>query len=392
MAPRVLVDATAVPADRGGLGRYIDGLLPALAEAGADLGIACQRPDADRLSRLAPAATVLPAPSNISHRPERLAWEQEGLPALAQQIGADVIHCPFYSMPAASPVPVVVTIHDASVFHNPAYYADERAEFYRRATRSSLELATRFLVPSRATRDELVRLFDADPARVDVAYHGIDTTMFRPPTDAERDRVAQRLGLHGMPYVGSLGEMSSRKNIPELIRGWVLAASEMDEPPALVLAGSSTPDPAVVEAVNEVPPGLRLVRPGYLRAGDLPGFMGGATVMAFPSRSEGFGFPTLEAMACGAAVLIARRLSLPEVGGEAAAYTEPDADCIARNLRRLLEDEDRRRSLSEAATARSQLFSWSKSAQIHLETYARAAGVASSSEAGDPSSARPQAG
>ncbi|HVE26912.1 MAG TPA: glycosyltransferase family 1 protein [Sporichthya sp.] len=375
MAPRVLVDATAVPADRGGLGRYIDGLLPALAEAGADLGIACQRADADRLSRLAPAATVLPAPSNVSHRPERLAWEQEGLPALAEQIGADVIHCPFYSMPANSRVPVVVTIHDASVFHNPEYYDDERAEFYRRATRLSLENAARFIVPSRATRDELVRMLDADPSRVDVAYHGIDTTIFRPPTDLERERVVQRLGLHGAAYVGSLGEMSRRKNIPELIRGWVLAASDMAEPPALVLAGSSTADPAVLQAVADVPSGLRLIRPGYLRAGDLPGFMGGATVMVFPSRSEGFGFPTLEAMACGAAVLIARRLSLPEVGGEAAAYTEPDADCIGRNLARLLQDPERRRSLSEAAHERSKLFSWSSSAQVHLETYARAAGA-----------------
>ena len=375
MAPRVLVDATAVPADRGGLGRYIDGLLPALAEAGADLGIACQRADADRLSRLAPTATVLPAPSNVNHRPERLAWEQEGLPALAEQMGAEVIHCPFYSMPASSPVPVVVTIHDASVFHNPEFYDDERAEFYRRATRASLEQAARFIVPSRATRDELVRMLDADPARVDVAYHGIDASVFRPPTNLERERVVQRLGLHGAAYVGSLGEMSRRKNIPELIRGWVLAASEMDEPPALVLAGSATADPAILDAVAEVPSGLRLIRPGYLRAADLPGFMGGATVMVFPSRTEGFGFPTLEAMACGAAVLIARRLSLPEVGGEAAAYTEPDAECIARNLKRLLEDPERRRSLSEAAHARSQLFSWSSSAQIHLETYARAAGA-----------------
>lgn len=373
MAPRVLIDATVVPADRGGLGRYIDGLLPALADAGADLGVACQRADADRLARLAPTATVLPAPSNISHRAERLSWEQEGLPTLAEQIGADVIHCPWYSMPSGTSIPVVVTIHDATVFSQPDFYADERAEFYRTATRNSLARATRFLVPSRATRDELVRMLEADPAQVDVAYHGIDTTMFRPPTDVECDRVKQRLGLRGESYVGSLGEMSRRKNIPELIRGWVLAASEMAQPPALVLAGSATADPSILEAADAVPQRLRLIRPGFLRAADLPGFMGGAQVMAFPSRSEGFGFPTLEAMACGAAVLITRALSLPEVGGEAAAYTEPNAESIGRNLTRLLDDPDRRNALSEAAHARSQLFSWSKSAQIHLATYARAA-------------------
>jgi glycosyltransferase involved in cell wall biosynthesis len=373
VGPRVLVDATAVPADRGGVGRYIDGLVPALAAAGADVAVACQRADADRLSRLAPTARILSAPTTVSHREDRLAWEQTGLPRLAEEIGADVIHCPQYSMPQVTSVPVVVTIHDATMFSDPDIHADERGDFFRTATRHSMEHATRFIVPSRATRDELVRMLGFDAAKVDVAYHGIDTTVFCPPDDLARERVARRLGLHGESYVGSLGEMSRRKNIPELIRGWVKAVAERDHPPALVLAGPATGDPAIREAVAEVPSHLKLIRPGFLRPADLPGFYGGATIMAFPSRSEGFGFPTLEAMACGAAVLIARRLSLPEVGGEAAAYTEPEADSIARNLTRLLDDPDRRRALSEAAHARSQLFTWTASAQIHMETYSRAA-------------------
>lgn len=373
MGPRVLVDATAVPADRGGVGRYIDGLVPALAAAGGDIAVACQRADADRLARLAPTARILPAPSTIANRANRLAWEQTGLPALGEEIGADVLHCPQYSMPFETNIPVVVTIHDATMFSDPDAYEDERGDFFRQATREALVRATRFIVPSRATRDELIRVFETDSAQVDVAYHGIDASVFRPPDDAERDRVVRRLGLAGRSYVGSLGELSRRKNVPELIRGWVQGVADLPDPPALVLAGPATGDPAVRDAVAEVPDHLRLIRPGFLRPADLPGFMGGAMVMAFTSRSEGFGFPTLEAMACGSAVLIARRLSLPEVGGEAAAYTEPEADSIARNLRRLLADHDRRRALSEAAHARSQLFTWTASAQIHLETYAKAA-------------------
>jgi glycosyltransferase involved in cell wall biosynthesis len=373
VGPRVLVDATAVPADRGGVGRYIDGLVPALAAAGGDVAVACQRADADRLARLAPTARILSAPTTVSHREDRLLWEQNGLPRLAEEIGADVIHCPQYSMPSVATVPVVVTVHDATMFSDPDIHADERGDFFRNATRHSMEHATRFIVPSRATRDELVRMLGFDAAKVDVAYHGIDTAVFHPPDDVERDRVARRLGLHGQSYVGSLGEMSRRKNLPELIRGWVEAVAERDNPPALVLAGPATGDPQIRDAVAAVPGHLKLIRPGFLRPADLPGFMGGATIMAFPSRSEGFGFPTLEAMACGAAVLIARRLSLPEVGGEAAAYTEPEADSIARNINRLLNDPERRRALSDAAHTRAQLFNWNASAQIHLETYSRAA-------------------
>jgi hypothetical protein len=84
----VLLDATGVPADRGALGRYVDGLVTALAEAGADLGLACQRADEERYARLLPSARIVPGPPAIAHRPARLAWEQSGLPLVASQIEA----------------------------------------------------------------------------------------------------------------------------------------------------------------------------------------------------------------------------------------------------------------------------------------------------------------
>ena len=95
----------------------------------------------------------------------------------------------------------------------------------------------------------------------------------------------------------------------------------MADPPALVVAGGSGHDDEIDQAVADVPAQLRLLRPGYLRFADLPGYLGGALVAAYPSHGEGFGLAILEAMACGAPVLTTPRLSLPEVGGDAVAYT-----------------------------------------------------------------------
>ena len=373
-APRVLLDATAVPADRGGVGRYVDGLVAALSASGQSLVVVCQRSDAERFGRVAAdSAEIVPGPSAISHRPARLAWEQTGLPLVAQQVGADLIHSPYYTMPLHAPVPVVVTLHDVTFFSEPELHSAVRTGFYRSATRTAVRRAARVVVPSQATRDELVRLLDADPGRIDVARHGVDLATFHPPSEAECHRLTSRLGLHGRPYVAFLGVLERRKNVPDLVRGWVRAVDGLDEPPALVLAGSSGWDDGVDQAVAEVPSHLKVVRPGFLRPADLPGLLGGAMVVAYPSKAEGFGLPVLEAMACGAAVLTARRLSLPEVGGDAVAYTEPDVDSIATSLRDLILDEDRRRRLSLSGQERAKEFTWAASAQAHVETYRRAA-------------------
>ncbi|HYT10316.1 MAG TPA: glycosyltransferase family 1 protein [Mycobacteriales bacterium] len=372
-APRVLVDATAVPADRGGVGRYVDGLISALGVAGADFAVASQRADAERFGRMAPEATIVPGPAAIAHRPARLAWEQTGLPLVAQQVGADVLHSPHYTMPLRAGRPVVVTIHDATFFSQPDVHTSIKGPFFRSAIKTALHRAARTITPSKATRDELVRVLDADPTRIDVAYHGVDREIFHVPSEEERLRVQARLGLRGTPYVAFLGMLEPRKNVPSLVRGWVKAVQDRDEPPALVLAGGSGWDDEIDQAITEVPSRLRVLRPGYLKMSDLRGYLGGATVVAYPSHGEGFGLPVLEAMACGAAVLTTQRLSLPEVGGDAVAYTEGDPDSIAHSLAALLDDEEARRTLGEAAIKRAGEFTWAASADAHLASYARAA-------------------
>ena len=369
----MLVDATAVPADRGGVGRYVDGLVSALDAAGADLALVCQRSDSERYGRLAPNAQVVPGPSAIAHRPARLAWEQTSIAEVADLVGATVVHSPHYTMPLHAGRPVVVTIHDLTFFTEASMHDAVKGTFYRSATRTAVRRATRVVVPSKATRDEMVRVLDADATEIDVAYHGVDPATFHIPTDVERDRITGRLGLGDRPYVAFLGTLEPRKNVPALIRGWVEAVAERPEPPALVLAGGSGWDIEVDAAVASVPSHLSVLRPGYLRFADLPGYLGGAIVVAYPSFGEGFGLPVLEAMACGAAVLTTPRLSLPEVGGDAVAYTEPESHAIGRDLAALLDDPARRAMLSEAGHARSTEFTWASSAEAHLASYDLAA-------------------
>jgi glycosyltransferase involved in cell wall biosynthesis len=376
VALRVLVDATDVPTDRGALGRYVDGLIGALSSAGADLSVVCQRADSQRYERLAPGARVVAGPAALGHRSARLAWEQSGLPVVAQQVGADVIHLPYYSMPLRPGRPTVVTVHDVTYFTEPSLYAPGSAMLFKAAIRTAARRATRLIVPSGATRDELVRELGVDASRIDVAHHGVDVRVFRRPSPAEATAVSERLGLHGKPYIAFLGSMEPRKNVAALVEGWASAVAGADDPPALVLAGGGNWSEEVDAAVASVPPHLRLRRPGYLPFGDLPGFLGGALVAAFPSRGEGFGLPVLEAMACGAPVLTTHCTSLPEVGGDAVEYTEPDAAAIGAALRGLLEDPSRRASLGIAGHARAQQFTWAASAAVHLDSYKRAADAA----------------
>jgi glycosyltransferase involved in cell wall biosynthesis len=373
VALRVLVDATGVPADRGALGRYVDGLIGALGSTGIELAVACQLADEERYRRHAPDAAIVPGPVGLGHRTERLAWEQSGLPVVAQRVGADVLHMPYYSMPLRPGLPTVVTIHDITFFTDPERYSPTSARSLKSATMTAARQATRLIVPSNATRDELVRMLEMDPAKIDVAYHGVDHNLFHRPSPEQVTHVTARLGLRGKPYIAFLGSLTPRKNAPEVVRGWSRAVADMENPPALVLGGGGGWSEDLDEAVAAVPPNLRLVRPGYLPFADLPGFLGGALVVAAPSRGEGFGLAVLEAMACGAPVLTTNRTSLPEVGGGAVAYTEPDGDSIASALRALLDDAQRRTALGEAGYTRAKEFTWEASAAAHAASYKRAA-------------------
>ncbi|MBV9140879.1 MAG: glycosyltransferase family 4 protein [Pseudonocardiales bacterium] len=372
----MLIDATAVPADRGGVGRYVDCLVAALDADGAAPMVVCQPRDAELYAALAPHADVLAARERLVARTARLTWEQTTLPWLLRRARVDVLHCPHYTMPLARQAATVVTLHDATFFTDPGVHSPVKARFFRVWTRTSLRRAEVCVVPSEATARELGRVAGAERNRLHVVPHGVDADCFHPPSPAEIAAIRHRLRLGWRPYVAFLGALEPRKNVPALIRGFALASQILagrSDPPALVLAGQPGWDSQVERELQAVPHRVQVIRAGYLPLAQLSGFLGGAAVVAYPSLGEGFGLPVLEAMATGAAVLTTRRLAIPEVGGDAVAYCGIAAEDIAAGLVELLGDPARRAELSNAAQRRAKDFSWAASAARHRAAYHRAA-------------------
>jgi glycosyltransferase involved in cell wall biosynthesis len=367
-----LIDATAVPADRGGVGRYVDSLLAALDVDGARVAVVCQARDAELYTRIAPRSTVVPTVDAVATRTARLTWEQTTLPRLVRRLKADVLHSPHYTTPLANPAASVVTLHDATFFTDTPLHSPVKARFFRGWTRAALHRATLCVVPSEATAMELGRVAGVPRRQLHVTYHGVDPDRFHQPTPEETDAVRRRLGLRDQPYIAFLGALEPRNNVPALIEGFTLACRDRADRPALVLAGQPGWDRRVERALERVPHRIRVLRAGYLPFGELSGFLGGAEIVAYPSLGEGFGLPVLEAMACGAAVLTTRRLSLPEVGGDTVAYCDITAEDIAAGLVELLDAPGRREALSAAAQRRAKEFTWASCATQHRAAYDRA--------------------
>jgi glycosyltransferase involved in cell wall biosynthesis len=372
---RVLLDATALPADRGGVGRYVDELVARLPGLGADLHVAAQPRDEERYSSVVGRAHVHLAPGWANKPPPRLAWEQTGLPLLVRRIRPDVVHSPHYTMPLAMSLSrrprQVVTLHDATFFSLPQLHLARKARFFAQWIKVATRRADALIVPSRATLDEVVEHTGVDPARVTVIPHGVDHDRFQPPTPHEVTEVRKWLGLEpDTAYCAFLGTLEPRKNVPALIRAFASACTDLPVPPALVLAGGRGWDTGIDTALAQVPAHLTVLLPGFVPEPLVPALLGGAEVVAYPGFGEGFGLPVLEAMACGAPVLTTRRLSLPEVGGDAVAYaSSPDDADLASALASLLADPNRRRELSAAGVKRAAGYTWTAAAAAHLAVF-----------------------
>ncbi|MEF2977760.1 glycosyltransferase family 4 protein [Subtercola sp. YIM 133946] len=370
-APVVLFDATAIPANRGGVGRYVENVVTELVRAGVRLAVVCQPRDR-AFFEAAGVRKVSIIPGWGDRASGRFVWEQVALPGLARRIGATVIHSPHYTFPLLTRRRRVVTVHDLTFFSAPELHGRLKRVFFGAWIRAAKLARVTVVTPSRATATEYLRFTHARPSEVFAAPLGYDTAVFHPPTGDEVAAFAASLTPRPSSWVAFLGTLEPRKNVPALVRGFTTAVAPLpaDDRPALLLAGGAGWDDSVAGAVADaVKAGFDVRLLGYLPLDQLRALLGGALVTAYPSLGEGFGLPVLEAMACGGAVLTTDRLSLPEVGGDAVSYTGVDSGSIATSLAALLAAPAERRRLGELGIARASGFTWAACARVHLTAY-----------------------
>jgi glycosyltransferase involved in cell wall biosynthesis len=297
----------------------------------------------------------------------QLLWEQVELPLRALRLGADVLHVASGTPgPFVTTTKTVMTVHDLAPTRHPELLPHARSRWYwGRMVPRMARRAHAVLVPSAATKRDVVALAGVPEARVHVAPFGVPLEL---TGGATADEVRQ---THGLParYLLYVGTIDRRKDYRTLLGALAQLAPEI----ALVVAGTviagRTDFPETVARLG-VERRVRML--GYVPERDLPGLYGGAAVFVYPSFYEGFGFPVLEAMACGTPVVCADATSLPEVVGDAGLLVHPgDIDAMAAALLRILGEPDLRASLAERALQRAAQFSWRTAAQQTLEVYRR---------------------
>ncbi len=291
------------------------------------------------------------------------------LPRRAAAAGAQLLHCPLGVAPVRSPLPLVVTVNDVMALEHPEWFTRANGFQQRMLLPHAVRSATRVLCPSQYTRDRLVERCGLEPARVEVIPYGVGAP-FRPGRPA--GAALERLRVSA-PYVLSVGTLQPRKNLEAALRAFE-RVSAAGAPHALVVVGArGWHDERILERLAGSAARKQVRFVGRVSDGELVELYRGADCLVFPSLYEGFGFPVLEAMACGTPVLCADRTSLPELAGEAAALVDPgDHGALESALAELLSSADRRRELSEAGLARASELSWGRCGELTLAAYRRA--------------------
>jgi glycosyltransferase involved in cell wall biosynthesis len=315
---RIAIDARELSGQPTGVGRVLSGLLEAWPEDD-ELFLYAREPIPWRVLRPPRKARVLPGSSRLPGA----VWEQSLLPAAVRRDGAEALFSPAYGLPALLDIGSVVGMHDCAVEATPAEFSWRERTRRRWAARIAARKASYLLVGSHFAADEVRRWYGTSSARIVVAPYGVSPG-FGPVEEERREAVRRQYQLSPRTVL-FVGAPLARRNLEGLI-DVVAELGRTREDLSLVMAGPRRRASAELQRFADSSGlGDRLRWLGFVPDVDLPALYASATVVAYPSRYEGFGLPVLEALACGAAVVASDTGSLAEIFPQR-AWLVPHAD------------------------------------------------------------------
>lgn len=291
------------------------------------------------------------------------------LPYKLTRAPLDVLHICMVP-PIFCPKKYIMTIHDLSPFIRPDFFPAMIRLRARALIKRGIMAAEKIIAVSEATKNDITTLFDIDPKKVAVIHLGIDRT-FRPIT--EKKKVAAVLKKYGIDskYILYVGRIQKRKNVKRLIQAFHILRKKMNIQHKLVLVGKRMWEyNEAFEEIERLNIGDDVIKLGHIAYSDLPYLYNGGEVFVFPSLFEGFGFPPLEAMACGTPVVASNATSIPEVLGDAALMVDPyNVEELADKLFLLLTNQQLRREMTQKGCSKASTFSWAETAKKTLDVY-----------------------
>ncbi|HEX6292756.1 MAG TPA: glycosyltransferase family 1 protein [Herpetosiphonaceae bacterium] len=354
-----------------GVGRYVQMLHQGLQHAGANV------------ARIAP--DVPPLSHTIYSALRRLGPDLRtfflNYPVAAKYPSADVYHLTSQNLASLllfrrPPGRVIVTVHDIIPYmlrNDPQFnsYRIAADRVFDRLAMAGLQRADLLIADSHYTRSCVVSELGIAPDRIAVVHLGIDQQRFRPlpVPDTLRERYGLPTGRRYLIYVGS---EDPRKNLATLVRGLAIVRRELPDI-ALIKVGRAHFEHErrrLHDLAAELGARSAIHFLDDVQEGDLPLLYNLADVCVMPSHYEGFGFPALEAMACGTPVVCARASSLPEIVGDAALQFEPrDAHALAQAIVRYLTEPDLYQAMRSRSIAQAAAFTWARTTRQTLDLY-----------------------
>lgn len=284
--------------------------------------------------------------------------------------GVDLFHAPHYTLPSGLRGHSVVTIHDLIHLKLPQYFSLAQRGYARFMVGQAARHAGAVITSSENTKADLLHLFGIAEERVRVVHLGISESFH--PIEAARIEQFRKKHVLAEPYLLFVGNVKQHKNIATLIKAFSRVRSRHPELRLVFVGGTCLQDQSLAQLARDLGVNALIRDLGRISEEDVLGAYNAAEMLVFPSLYEGFGFPVVEAMACGIPTVVSNGGSLPEVAGDASILCDPhEPDSFVEAIEILLTDSARRAALIKLGLERVRRFTWHETAKQTLQVYAQ---------------------